>query len=46
MAALMGRHANEDVVRIPMRLAVTGRVDEIGGIYRLVATPEPGLDAG
>jgi hypothetical protein len=36
VAALAGRHENEDVVRIPMRLAVTGRVDEIGGSYRLV----------
>jgi hypothetical protein len=37
ITALAGRHAKEDVVRTLMRLAVTGRVDETGGRYRLAA---------
>ena len=42
--ALAGRHGKDDVVRTLMRLAVTGRVDEVGGRY----TPGPALggDAG
>jgi hypothetical protein len=46
IAALADRHTKDDVVRTLMRLAVTGRVDEVGGRYRLAATPEPGPDAG
>ena len=46
IAALADRHAKDDVVRALMRLAVTGRVDEVGGRYRLVATPEPQPDTG
>ncbi len=41
IAALVGRHPKEDVVRTLMRLAVTGRVDEAGGRYTLAAEPDP-----
>ena len=46
VAALVGRHAKEDVVRTLMRLAVTGRVGESGGRYTLAAVPQPGPDVG
>ena len=35
VAALAGRHAAEDVALALVRLAVTGRVAETGGRYRL-----------
>jgi hypothetical protein len=38
--ALAGRHARDDVFRTLMRLAVTGRVDQIGGKYTLGAQGE------
>jgi hypothetical protein len=46
LGLLAGRHAKEDVVRTLMRLAVTGRVDEAGGRYTLVAQPGPDPDVG
>ena len=42
--ALAGRHDRQDVVHTLVRLAVTGRVVETGGKYRLAASPE--TDAG
>ena len=42
VAALAGRHAEEDVVRTLMRLAVNGRVVEAGGRY--APGPPPGPD--
>ncbi len=42
VAALAGRHAKGDVVRTPMRLAVTGRLVEAGGRYAPAAGPGPG----
>ena len=41
--ALVGGHAKDDVLRTLMRLAVTGRVDQIGGKYTLGTTPEPDM---
>src|SRR4051812_11201093 len=38
VAALVGRHARDDVVHTLIRLAVTGRVVETGGRYILVAS--------
>ena len=37
--ALAGRHAKDDVVHTLIRLAVTGRVVEAGGKYKLAAEP-------
>ena len=42
--ALADRHAKEDVVRTLMRLAVTGRVDETGGMYTPATEPDPEPD--
>ena len=44
VASLAGRYPKEDVVRTLMRLAVTGRLHEIGGKYTLAteSDPEPG----
>ena len=39
--ALAGRHAEDDVALTLIRLAVTGRVVEIGGKYALTAGEEP-----
>jgi hypothetical protein len=42
--ALAGRHAEDDVELTLVRLAVTGRVEEIGGKYRLGTAAEPEAD--
>ena len=39
--ALAGRHDKQDVVHALIRLAVTGRVVETGGMYTLGVAPEP-----
>ena len=36
--ALAGRHARDDVVHTPIRLAVTGQVVDTGGKYALAAS--------
>ena len=38
--ALAGRHDKQDVVHALIRLAVTGRVEEIGGKYAMAPTDE------
>jgi hypothetical protein len=38
VAALAGRHAEDDVVHTLIRLAVTGQVSETGGKYTLAAS--------
>ena len=40
--ALAPRHAKDEVARTLMRLAVTGRLVEAKGKYRLAPTAEPG----
>ena len=42
VAALAERHPRDEVARTPMRLAVTGRLAEIGGKYTLAGTEEAG----
>jgi len=42
VAALAPRHAKDEVARTLMRLAVTGRLVEAKGKYRLPPPPEPG----
>jgi len=37
---LAGRHDKQDVVHALIRLAVTGRVEEIGGKYAMAPTDE------
>jgi hypothetical protein len=42
VAALAERHPRDEVARTLMRLAVTGRLAEIGGKYTLAGTEEAG----
>ena len=42
VAALAERHPKDEVARTLMRLAVTGRLAEIGGKYTLAGTQEAG----
>jgi len=42
VAALAPQHAKDEVARTLMRLAVTGRLVEAKGKYRLAPPPEPG----
>ena len=44
VAALAERHPRDEVARTLMRLAVTGRLAEIGGKYTLAGTGEAGQE--
>ena len=44
MAALADRHPRDEVARTLMRLAVTGRLAEIGGKHTLAGTGEAGQE--
>ena len=41
VAALAGRHAEDDVALTLVRLAMTGQVEEAGGKYTLASGPGP-----
>jgi hypothetical protein len=42
VAALADRHPRDEVARTLMRLAVTGRLAEVGGRYTFAGTEEAG----
>jgi hypothetical protein len=44
VAALTDRHPRDEVARTLMRLAVTGRLAEVGGKYTLAGTEEAGQE--